>query len=217
MTRSVLTVFFLGMGLAVFSQDPTRPDSVIISADTVETTTADTVNIKSYAERFSPRKALLYSAILPGAGQAYNRKYWKVPVVYTLIGGGAFYIWLNDRLYQKYKGQLFSLLNEPARVVVDSEGFTPSGNILVNGVVVNAINRLGVEQLRNIVNRYRRDRDFGILMTGVVYFLQLLDAHVDAHLKEFDLNPQLKVTVEPSVQSTGFYGRASGLSLKFKF
>jgi hypothetical protein len=150
----------------------------------------------SYAKRYDPRKALLYAAILPGSGQVYNKKYWKLPLVY-----GGFYLLINaisyyQNAYVKYKNELFITINDPLAVA-------PSG--------------LGQAQLRSIVDQARRQRDFFVVLTGLMYILQMVDAHVDAHLKEFDLNPQLHVRVEPRIIQNSLVGRNSGLSLIFRF
>ncbi len=156
------------------------------------------VEIESYTKRYDPRKALLFSAILPGSGQFYNKKYWKMPLVYggfgTLIYIANFYNQLNI----KYKGELFYLINESP-----TGGLSPSG--------------LTEDQLRTIVDKTRRERDFFIIMNGLWYILQMVDAHVDAHLKEFEINPKMQVSIEPLMENSMMTGRNSGLSLKIRF
>jgi Family of unknown function (DUF5683) len=206
--------------LFALAQQEDKTDSVRLSpTDSIRLDPkAKVITIESYAKRFNPRKALLFAAVLPGAGQVYNKKYWKVPLVYGLIGGGIYAMNFYQTAHKKFRNQLFALLNDtnpvedPAR-----KGYTLMGNLLVNGQVASPENKLNVDQLRNVVNRYRRDRDFSVALMGMIYFAQLIDAHVDAHLKEFDLNPQLKVAVEPTIQPTGLFGRSSGLSVTFTF
>lgn len=176
------------------------------------------VKIESYARRYNPRKAMLYAAVFPGAGQAYNKKYWKIPLVYGGFYGIGFAMALNQTRYVKYRGQLFSMLSEPsAPIIVDNAtGLTSLGNFYKNGVLTSA-SGLKIEVVRNAVNRYRRDRDFCVVATFIFYMLQMVDAHVDAHLKEFDLNPQLKVSLEPNIEQNSVVGRSSGFGLKIKF
>lgn len=154
------------------------------------------ITAESYAKRYQPRKALLYSAVVPGLGQAYNKKYWKLPIVY----GGLFLLTsvalTYNTLYDKYKTELFGLLETPS--IPPPSGFTE-------------------DQLRSLTDTYRRNRDFFLILDGFWYLLQLLDAHVDAHLREFDLNPQLKISLQPAVQQNSLLGRTSGLSLTIKF
>ncbi|MBL7865391.1 MAG: hypothetical protein JNK10_10970 [Cyclobacteriaceae bacterium] len=154
------------------------------------------ITAEQYAKRYVPRKALLYSAVLPGMGQVYNKKYWKLPIVY-----GGFYMltWVafsyND-LYNKYKTELYAVVREPG--YVPPSGYTEA-------------------QLRSVTEFYRRQRDFFLILDGMWYLLQLVDAHVDAHLRDFDLNPQLKLSLGPSIQQNSLYGQAAGMSITLKF
>lgn len=183
---------------------PAAAQQVDVAIDTTRTK-GDTLIIRkggkiitaeAYAKRYIPRKALLYSAVLPGMGQVYNKKYWKLPIVY-----GGFYMltWVafsyND-LYNKYKTELYAVVREPG--YVPPSGYTE-------------------EQLRSVTEFYRRQRDFFLILDGMWYLLQLVDAHVDAHLRDFDLNPQLKLSVGPSMQQNSLYGQATGISITLKF
>jgi hypothetical protein len=186
MKKNVLTFCLVCFTYCVFAQEKT--------AEQVEA--QDTVEIKSYATRFDPRKAALYAAILPGLGQVYNKKYWKLPLVYGGFIGFGYGLNFYQTGYKKYKGELFDILES-------DEPFSPSG--------------YSEDQLRTIVDRYRRERDFFIILMAGMYLLQIVDAHVDAHLKEFDLNPNLHVRIQPTMETDVFTGRTAGFSLKFRF
>jgi len=176
-------------------------DSVIVERDTVVQQGPDTIAIQSYAKRFSPRKAILYAAILPGLGQIYNKKYWKLPLVYGGFYAIGYYINAYNNLYTEYKGYLYYNLENGLR----GENQEHPDLHFTTG------------QLRTIVDKARRERDFMVILMGGMYLLQMVDAHVDAHLKEFDLNPQLQVSIEPSLQQDAWTGRTTGLSLVFRF
>lgn len=154
------------------------------------------VTIETYAARFNPRKAILYAAIFPGSGQVYNKKYWKVPIVYAGFATTIFFVDFYQKRYLLYKNELFTLLETNADR--SASGFNE-------------------KQLRNIIDDSKRDRDFFTIVTGFWYILQLVDAHVDAHLKEFDLNPQLQVKLEPSLDNSPLFGQTAGLALTLKF
>ena len=176
------------------AQVDTSADSVIIEAE-------DTVLMKSYAARFNPKKALLFAAAVPGLGQVYNKKYWKVPLVY---GGIAVMAWNIDRFhtfYVDYKTQLFENL-EAGRVQEDVE---------------HPVTGLTTRQLRSAVDKAKYKQDFWMIMMGAMYLLQIVDAHVDAHLKEFDLNPNLRVSVQPTLERDQMLGRQTGVSMTIKF
>lgn len=166
--------------------------------DTIRLTPAapDTINLKTYANRYNPRKALLYAAVLPGLGQVYNKKYWKLPLVYGGIGVTGYAIRFYQQGYSKYRAELFEILRTGANL--SPSGFTET-------------------QLRTLIDRYRRERDFMIIVMGGVYILQMIDAHVDAHLKEFDLNPQLKLSVRPVAEQSLLTGRTAGIGLFLTF
>jgi hypothetical protein len=173
----------------------TADDSVYIESG------QDTVLIKSYATRYDPRKALLYAAVLPGLGQIYNKKYWKLPLVYGGFGALGYAVGFYQKGYKKYKSQLFDNINEAP----NNENF------------LHPVSELSTGQLRTIVTSYRRQRDFWLIMTGAMYLLQIVDAHVDAHLKEFDVNPNLQVSLEPLIEQDVVLGRQSGVALIIKF
>ena len=190
-----ITLLLLCVGLCFRGWAQVKGDSAVAPVDSaifggnhpVET-------IQSYAKRFDPRKALLFAAVLPGSGQVYNKKYWKLPLVYggfgLLINAVSFY----QKAYVKYKDELFITING---------GTPPSG--------------LGTDQLRSIVDQARRQRDFFLVLNGLMYMLQMVDAHVDAHLKEFDLNPKLQAHFEPQMIQNSMMGRSAGVALIIKF
>jgi hypothetical protein len=204
----------------VVAQELERRDTIPThSLDSIGQPGDEITRIRTYADRFDPQKALLLSAILPGAGQVYNKKYWKVPIIYGgFIGLGYFMHELHGN-YKTLKDMLFNILNEPDRpIIVDrATGLTSLGNYYRNGQFVSAKYGFTTEQLRSQVNKWQRDRDFTVMLTAGWYLLQMVDAHVDAHLKEFDVNPQLKVSIEPSIRSNVMTGRTTGMALTLKF
>ena len=200
-TALLLVVFSFLPQWAKAQDDSVKTKRVIVERDPVVIKAEDTVAIKSYAQRFNPRKALLYAAVVPGLGQIYNKKYWKLPLVY---GGFAAVTWnitrYND-IYKRYKNDLFENLEL---------GLTDDND-------VHPVKGITTGQYRTVVNKARRERDFWVIMMGAMYLLQIVDAHVDAHLKEFDLNPNLQVSVEPTMEQNQLTGRQTGLSLLIKF
>ena len=176
------------------AQDVKKDSTSGLSSDSVRLKSGRVVNIRSYAARFDPRKAMFFAAILPGAGQIYNKKYWKVPLVY----GGFVGLLLVVKFYSdkeiQFKKELFYLINHPG---------TPTYPNTTHDEAT----------LRRVVDLARRQRDYFLIFTGVFYVLQMVDAHVDAHLKEFDLNPNLHVRVEP--QYSPMNGIGAGLTFRF--
>ena len=195
MLRIVLVLLFAGLCTSGWAQ--VKADTVEVTRDTTLIDSNQPIDtIRSYATRFDPRKAILYAAILPGSGQVYNKKYWKLPLVYGGMGLLLYSVSFYQKTYVKYKDELFITINDPGATA-------PSG--------------FGQDQLRSIVDQARRERDFYIVLSGLMYILQMVDAHVDAHLKEFDLNPKLQVRVEPRMTQDMMIGRSSGFALLFRF
>ncbi len=177
-------------------------DSVTVVRDnSITKGQIDTIRIKSYAARYDPRKAIFYAAIVPGLGQVYTKKYWKLPLVY----GGFIGIGYGFNFYQKgytdFKAQLYYNLE----------------NGLSGPNQFNPDSQFTTQQIRIIIDRYREQRDLMIILFAGMYILQIVDAHVDTHLKEFDLNPNLKVSIEPMMSNDMLVGRQTGVSLILRF
>lgn len=188
---------FLAASSALQAQDSLANEVINTSPVIVKQETqsqSDSARMAYIAKRFNPQKALLYAAILPGSGQVYNKKYWKVPIVYGGFAFLGYYIdFYNDR-YRFYRGEVFQFINTQS----SSTGLPEAS-------------------LRSITDRYRRERDFFIILTGLWYALQIIDAHVDSHLKEFDINPNLQVRVEPTFKQDMLLGRQSGFTVSIRF
>jgi Family of unknown function (DUF5683) len=168
-------------------------DSLRVQEDTIRAEVqpySDTVKVR----RLDPRKALFYAAALPGLGQIYNGKYWKLPLVYGGFVGGVLAIKFYQDTYTQYRNDLY--------IFLATKKLPPNRT---------------EENLRYIVNRARRERDYVTILTGMWYILQIVDAHVDAHLDEFKWTKETKISLHPSVEQNMMVGRTAGLSLTFKF
>lgn len=147
----------------------------------------------------SPTRAALLSAAIPGLGQVYNKKYWKVPLVY---GGFVVFASLIDFNHVRWL-----LYRDALALKVDGDDSTnPTDPRVVNG---------SEEQIRRGRDRFRRDRDFNIILTFAWYGLTLADAVVDAHLNRFNINEDLSAKLRPGIIDTGFNQPAAGLKLIF--
>lgn len=137
------------------------------------------------------KKATTLACIFPGAGQIYNRSYWKVPFV---IGGFASMIYCidwNNRGYLRFK-KAYALLADYAQ----------HPELYPDGPTDEFHGRYSADFIRNLRNNYRRNRDLCIIITGALYVLQIVDAHVDAHLKDYDISDDLSMNLEPLVDYT---------------
>lgn len=133
----------------------------------------DTLNSQNL---HSPKKAMLYSTIIPGMGQAYNKKYWKIPVIYAGIGGATYFIIDNQKQFNRFKkAYLLRSQNEPDEFQ----------------------NILSEQALLNEMDRWRGYRDLCIIGATLLYILQIVDANVDAHFYEFDVGDNLSLKIVP--------------------
>ena len=145
-----------------------------------------------------PRKATICSAILPGLGQVYNRKYWKVPIVYVAMGSMVYLFKTNNDQYNFYRNNLLKLVKD---------------------TTLSGIGGLNQGQLQTEKLQYKKKRDFAIIGIAAVYILNVIDANVDAHLKTFDVSDDLSLTWDPFFYKLD-YGRgrfSAGLSLTVHF
>jgi hypothetical protein len=153
---------------------------------------------KKWDMEHSPLKATAYSALLPGAGQLYNKKYWKAPIVWAGIGTCVYFIADNTRNYRLYRD-----------AYIAENDADPS---TLPQVQVNP------EQFRDLneaQNTYKRWLDISYMALAGVYVLQLIDANVDAHLFYFDVSPDLSLLIHPSIIQTERTIQGLTLSLQF--
>lgn len=149
--------------------------------------------------KLNPTRAGLYSAVFPGLGQYYNKKYWKIPIVWGAVGVGVGIAAYNDKQYKKYREYYVAKLNGTPNEFVDTHPW------------------LDKKALGNAQDRAKRQRDYAIAVTGLIYVLAIVDAVVDAHLYESRHDPDL--TFSPAViqDQYGFAPPKTGVSLSFKF
>ena len=144
--------------------------------------------------RSSARKAAIMSTCLPGLGQVQNKKYWKVPIIYTLLGGMGYFIYSNHVQYKDFQNAIVYRYD----------------NIQGN----ETFNQYSVENLVTLKRSFRRFRDFSIFGAGAIYLLQIIDANVDAHLMNFDVeNISFKVSPEYLIDVNGPNRNYLGINL----
>jgi hypothetical protein len=164
-----------------------------LPADTsmVETFPLDTV------EFHSPKKAAMYSAMLPGLGQAYNKKYWKIPVVYVGIGAIGYFIGWNNKNYKIYKSAFGD--------ITDGDDNTNSFMDLEAAKYYDLEDPTQYNNFKTGLNKqqeyYRRNRDLLIISMVGFYGLNIIDASVDAHFFDFDISENLSLNWEPTMNS----------------
>lgn len=183
---AALVLLFCISGLSAQEQD-----SLLTLEKAEKVTTASDSN-------HSVKQALIYS-LIPGGGQVYNRKYWKVPLVYATMGTTIYFTVFNNRQYHTFLDAFNSRLD------------SNQANDLLTVYTP--------QQLIQLQDQYRRWRDLSIILTVAAYGLQMLDAYVDAHLYNFDIDDDLSLRWEPAVfrQSYAAAKPALGLGITLSF
>ncbi|REC47270.1 DUF5683 domain-containing protein [Chryseobacterium pennipullorum] len=149
--------------------------------------------------KLNPTRAGLYSAVFPGLGQFYNKKYWKIPIVWGAVGAGVGIAVWNDNQYKKYREYYIAKLNGTPNEFVDSHPW------------------LDKKALGNAQDRSKRQRDYAIAITGLIYILNIVDAVVDAHLYESRHDPDLTFTPSVIQDQYGYTPPKTGFSLSYRF
>lgn len=197
-------LFFSGSVNAQVSED------AVIVSDTLESDTLKSGTPLRKKDR-KAFKATVMSAVLPGLGQVYNKRYWKVPIIYGLGGVIVYFYNFNNQNYQMFKKTYEDTVNLKDRNINFYTRRTPQIYDKVN------LWTLSPERAKFARDSYRRDRDFNsILMLGL-YVLNILDATVDAHLKSFDVSDNLTLQLDPKFNSGINNALGPGISLNFKF
>ncbi len=155
----------------------------------------------------SPSRAAFYSAILPGLGQAYNKKYWKIPIVYAALGTGIYFYLDNNKEYKRYRDAFKSRL-----AGFETDEFWGTD---IDGVPLATPN-ISSEALKRAQKTLDRNREISLLITIGIYALNIIDANVDAHLLQYNVDENL--ALKPHFNFNELDATTNlGLTLDFKF
>lgn len=155
--------------------------------------------VKNKINPLAPAKAAFYSAVLPGLGQVYNKKYWKVPLVYGGLGASIYFYTWNNKKYHEYRDEYKRRLDGTSQI-----GDHPIYGRLTNDGLIRG------------QRFHQRNRDLSALITVGIYILNIIDANVDAHLMQFNVNDNL--SVRPEIYQNDFNNKyQSGIRLTYNF
>ncbi len=179
----IISIALLLVSNSVFSQ---KASDIIIAKDSIT---------KKEINPLAPAKAAFYSAVLPGLGQAYNKRYWKIPLVYGAIGTSLYFYIDNNKKYHSYRDAYKRRLA---------------------GYNDDQYDYLDEARLVAAQKFYQRNRDLSLLVTVGFYILNIVDANVDAHLLQFNVND--KLSLAPDVYQNDLNNKTNlGLTLNYKF
>lgn len=166
--------------------------------DTISFSLVDTLPVKKQKRdwktwRPNPKKALWLAIVIPGAGQIYNRKYWKLPIVYGGFVGCAYAMRWNNMMYKDYSQAYIDLTDDDPNTK-SYERFQQFSNRITDANI-----KRYQELFKNRKNRFRRWRDLSFFVMCGVYAISIIDAYVDASLSEFDISDDLTMRVAPTI------------------
>ncbi len=187
----MITLKFIFISLFVFLtfQVKAQEDTILIAADTT----------KTILNPNAPAKAAYYSALVPGLGQAYNKKYWKIPLVYVGLGFSIYSYVNQNKKYQGFRTEYKKRLNGTSLGKDDEKYGRYSDDQIIRG-----------QQF------HQRNRDLSMLISVGIYILNIVDANVDAHLMQFNVNDNL--SIKPDFKQNELdYKYNYGLTFTYKF
>ena len=222
--RTVMSAIMLLMTAMVSAQ---TTDSVAVAIDTVAVDIDSVALGKILAQKVKPKKdwnkwrpnpkrAMWLAIVLPGAGQIYNRKYWKLPIVYGGFIGCLYAATWNNQMYHDYEQAYMDIMDDNPQ--------TQSYNQFLH--LGKSVDETNIEDYKSLFKRrkdyYRRYRDLSIFIMIGVYALSIIDAYVDASLSEFDISDDLSLRIQPAVIKNGasrnpFENAAMGVNCALTF
>lgn len=199
-----IIVLFCSLLLSFFGFSQTDTTKALVPVDTLIKNSPPVQNktkVDSVRKAFSPKKATIRSAILPGWGQAYNKKYWKIPIVYGALGVSAGIFFYNLSNYREirfaYNAKYKASLPEPNPASSYPGPFRDSADY--SKIKPNLL-PIDINSLRSFRDEFRSNIDYSVLAFILLWGLNVVDATVDGHLKAFDVSPDLsfKIKLGPS-------------------
>lgn len=190
----LLTLLYVGS----FAQ---QQDSVQVSQPAPSVSIAQQPKEEKTKKPHSPKLATIMSAVVPGSGQIYNRKWWKVPIIYGGFIGLGYVITTNTKEYNTYRDAYLIRIDTIPSTVDEFDGIYTDANLL------------------ELQEFHRRNRDLAFVGAFVLYALNIIDANVDAHLFDFDVSEDLTLNIEPKSMGLGFNSKpivGLGISLRLK-
>ena len=196
MSRGLLLSFSILLLTVNLAMGQVVDSSAVAATDSVQVKEEEKVR-----KAHSPKLATILSAVAPGAGQIYNRKYWKLPIIYGAFAGLIYGAVWNHQQFRTYKSAYLLRIDDDPTTIDQFQGQYSDDNLL------------------SLQADYRKNRDLCFIFTGVIYALNIVDAAVDAHLFDFDVGEDLSMKVEPIVQPIPFQPAPAvgvGLTLRLR-
>ena len=196
--KTLYTLLFFFITANAYTQDQPVENVVAVKTDSLIKPLPDT---SKKARVFNPKVAARRSALIPGWGQVYNKKYWKVPIVYTALGITGYIFFDNIKTYKEYKFAYAARIKGQSGIPSDSADYKTLKDIY---------KVLSPGSIRTARDEFRRYVDYSALIFILFWGLNVVDATVDAHLKGFDVSPDLSLHLKAGYSD---FAKTNGVSL----
>lgn len=198
MKNNFLYIFFLFLATPLFAQ---TTDSLTVKKDEKVIVVTDSLLPKEEYNPLAPAKAAFYSAVIPGLGQVYNKKYWKIPIIYAGMAAGIYFYKQQDKDYDSFRNAYKRRLAG----YTDDEYYGNGAEPLISN-----------DRLINAQKSAQKNKDLSIVVTVAFYLLNVVDANVDAHLRQYEVSEDLSLV--PNLEVNPFNAQTQyGMSLTYSF
>lgn len=198
MKNNFLYIFLLFIATPLFAQ---TTDSLTVKKDEKVIVVTDSLLPKEEYNPLAPAKAAFYSAVIPGLGQVYNKKYWKIPIIYAGMAAGIYFYKQQDKDYDSFRNAYKRRLAG----YTDDEYYGNGAEPLISN-----------DRLINAQKSAQKNKDLSIVVTVAFYLLNVVDANVDAHLRQYEVSEDLSLV--PNLEVNPFNAQTQyGMSLTYSF
>ena len=196
MNSKALNILFFLLATSVFAQ---TTDTISVKEEKV-LVVKDSLTTKEPYDPLAPARAAFYSAVIPGLGQAYNKKYWKIPLVYAGMGAGVYFYLQNDKDYDRFRDAYKRRLAGYTDDEFYGAGDTPE---------------ISDDRLIDAQKTAQKNKDVSIIVTIAFYLLNIVDANVDSHLRHYNMSDDL--SIQPNLDFNPLNAQPNyGLSLTYR-
>ena len=195
--KNIFTLILLFVATSLFAQKDSITDVKKINDLKIK---GNIKTVQGVYNPLAPSKAAFYSAIFPGLGQIYNKKYWKAPIVWGALAIPVYYYQINNTDYRRFR-----------------RAYKLRKNGLVDEFTIDGVETVSTETLETAQEQLRENRDFSLLSGVIIYILQIVEASVNAHLMQFNTDDNL--TFKPTLiqDPIRFDSPTVGLTIKYNF
>ncbi|KRP29088.1 DUF5683 domain-containing protein [Polaribacter sp.] len=195
----ILILLFSFISGFIFAQNDSLTTQLFQKSDTLQISKKK-IKLSPIYNPLAPSKAAFYSAIFPGMGQIYNKKYWKAPIVWGALALPVYYYQINNNDYKRYRN-----------------AYRLRKNGLVDEFTVGGIELVSMQTLETAQKQLRENRDMSLLTGVILYILQIVEASVNAHLMQFNTDDNLTIKPQLIFDPIRIETPSIGLTFKYNF